>query len=132
MSSNGKEVLALDIGAARIGVARVNTVARIPEPLAVIKNDEYFTSNLAKIIADNGSELVVVGLPRNMSGQTTKQTDYVVSFIGKYLSQISIPIVYQDETLSSVVADGLLTKSTINMQDAVAAAVILDYYLKEN
>jgi putative holliday junction resolvase len=132
MNNSGKELLAIDVGEVRIGVARVNTIARIPEPLTVLKNNDSFCARLTQIIADNKSDVLVVGLPHNMSGEATKQTDYVLSFVAKISDSISIPMVYQDETLSSVAADQLLTKSTLNMQDAVAAAVILEYYLREN
>jgi putative holliday junction resolvase len=129
--SSFREALGLDIGAARIGVARINYIAQISEPLVVLQNDDKFVTKLQKIIVENHTDLIVVGLPRNMSGETTKQTEYVRGFVTSFASCIDTTIVYQDETLSSVAADARLSKKLpSSMQDAVAAAVILEDYIQ--
>lgn len=126
-------ILALDIGTVRIGVARANLIARIPEALTTIANDENTLSALQEIIAEYEIDTLVVGLPRNMEGLETKQTKYVQEFCEKTLIQLNIPIVFQDETLTSVAAEAELEKPgkitpKANV-DARAAEIILDDYL---
>ena len=43
-------VLGLDIGESKTGVARVNMIARLPQPVATLKNDNNFISEITKII----------------------------------------------------------------------------------
>lgn len=122
--------LGLDVGERRIGIARVNSIAQIAEPLVVLINDSYFRNKLEALIAQYSIDIIVVGLPRNMQGEKTKQTESVEKFVNNNLNAIGVPIIFQDETLSTVVAK---SKSNLpkDMEDAVAAGVILDYFINE-
>ena len=73
-------LLALDIGGKRIGVARVNLVARLPEALATLLNDQYFITHLQTMIDEYEIDGLVVGLPRNLQGEETAQSHYVRDF----------------------------------------------------
>ena len=129
--NNFTNALGIDVGSVRIGVARVNAIARLPEPLCVLKNDGSFQAELNKLINEYDIDLLVIGLPRNMSGQETKQSEYVKAFVNEYLAAFSTPHVFQDETLSTVGAkDRMLSKSDGQLGiDAHAAAIILDDFL---
>ena len=128
--SNYTNALGLDIGDKRIGVARINSVARLPEPLVTLENSEAFASELQKIIEAESIDIIVVGLPRNMDGQETAQTKTTKDFVNNVIRPaVSAPIVFQDETLSSVEAqnypeDEIKSKGL----DAIAAAEILRYF----
>lgn len=131
---NYTNALGLDIGCKRIGVARINSVARIPEPLVTLENNDSFTVELKKIIDKEAVDLIVVGLPRNMSGEETQQTNIVKDFVDKVLRpSINLPIIYYDETLSSVDAEKYSddTKKKRGI-DAIAAAEILRYFNEGN
>lgn len=131
---NYTNALGLDIGSKRIGVARINSVARIPEPLVTLENNDSFTVELRKIIDKEAVDLIVVGLPRNMSGEETQQTNIVKDFVDKVLRpSINLPIIYYDETLSSVDAEKYSddTKKKRGI-DAIAAAEILRYFNEGN
>lgn len=121
--------LGIDVGSARIGVARINSIAQIAEPLVVIPSDDKKFETLNRLITEHSIDLVVVGLPRNMNGETTKQTEYVREFTQNFKETCSIEVVFQDETLSTVAAAERTTKTTKNIEDAVAAAVILEDYI---
>lgn len=128
-------VLALDIGTVRIGVARANTTVRIPEPLQTILNDENTQANLKKIIDEYSIDVIIVGLPRNMDGLETKQTEYVRTYTEDYIKQLGLPIIFQDETLSSVAAENYLSTDTNKHHsksdiDAHAAVIIIGDYLE--
>ncbi len=126
-------VLALDIGTKKIGIARANLIARIAEPLITLPNDQSFNSRLATIIADQDACLLVVGLPRGLNGQDTKQTEYVRRFLDELPSDI--PVHLQDEALTSVKAEQHLARQKKGYQkqdiDAQAATIILEDYLME-
>lgn len=126
-------ILGLDVGTVRIGVARVNSVARIPEILGFITNDHTLGSELKKLIAEYDIDTLVVGLPRNMQGLETAQTEYVRDFCKDMLETLNLPIIMQDETLSSVTAEKQLGSAKKPYKkgdiDAQSAAVILQDYL---
>lgn len=132
MNNSFVNALGLDVGMARIGVARINSIARISEPLAVLANDESFVPDIKKLISEYSIDIVVVGLPRNMNGEKTAQTEYVETFTNKLQTQIDKPIVFQDETLSTVAASERVTPKTKSMEDAHAAAVILEDFIETN
>jgi len=129
MSANN--VLGLDIGQKRIGIARANTVAKIPEALCTLQNDDYFTDKLTNLITEYEIDELIVGLPRNMSGQETQQSEYIRRFVDEVITPIGKPILFVDETLSTVVAQARLNDAKNSKGiDAMAATIILEDYLK--
>lgn len=124
-------ILGLDIGESRIGIARANIIAKIPEPLGTFVNDASFLAKLSNIIKEHNIDLLVVGLPRNMSGEKTAQTDKIYSFVKQNLSNYSV--IFQDETLTSVIADQRLGNKRVSKDqiDTEAACIILEDYLNE-
>lgn len=129
-----KQYLALDVGAARIGVALANDVARIASPLPVLANDESFCSKLRDLTSEHHISQIVVGWPRGLDGQETEQTRYVEKFIFK-LDLCGVPVVRQDEALTSVQAEAELKKSGKNFTkgdiDSLSAVYILEDFLAE-
>lgn len=127
-----KQYLALDVGAARIGVALANDVARIASPLPVLANDESFCSKLRDLTSEHHISQIVVGWPRGLDGQETEQTRYVENFISK-LDLCGVPVVRQDEALTSVQAEAELKKSGKNFTkgdiDSLSAVYILEDFL---
>lgn len=124
--------IGIDVGEKRVGIARVHMIARIPEPLGALANDTSFEKALGAILDEYQPDILVVGFPRNLQGHETPQTQYVKAFTQERLIPFNIPIVFQDETLSSRVAESRLmnkqhTKGDI---DAAAAVVILEDYLQ--
>ena len=129
-----KQYLALDVGAARIGIALANDVARIASPLPVLANDESFCSKLRDLTSEHHISQIVVGWPRGLDGQETEQTRYVEKFIFK-LDLCGVPVVRQDEALTSVQAEAELKKSGKNFTkgdiDSLSAVYILEDFLAE-
>jgi len=126
-------VLGLDIGENKTGVARVNMIARLPQVVATLKNDNNFIPEITKIIKEENIDVMVVGLPRNMNGEETAQTKYVRDYVDNYLKSLKLPIFFQDETLSSKAAEVRLAGSGYKKTDidAMAAVVILEDYLEQ-
>lgn len=128
-----KSFLALDVGEKRIGVAVGDSGVRIAVPFETIDVDGKELERIARIAVDENTDTIVVGYPRNQSGEPTAQTAYVEEF-AKNLQDIASSLVFQDESLTSVLAEqrlqaqgGTYTKGDI---DAQAAAIILQDYLE--
>ena len=128
-------LLALDVGEKRIGVALADSSVRIAIAYDTIEVDGTELQQIAKLIALESVDTVVIGYPRNQSGEATQQTDYAVAFADS-LKEIAPHIEFQDESLTSVHAEERLkaqkkpyTKGDI---DALAASLILQDYLELN
>ncbi len=124
-------ILALDVGEKRIGVAIANTEARLPAPLMTLPHVPSIVSDIQQLISTHDVSMVIVGLPRNMSGEDTAQTAYVRRFVDEL--QLTTPYLYQDEALTSRKAEEELrargkpyAKGDV---DALAATYILEDYL---
>ncbi|MCU0667015.1 MAG: Holliday junction resolvase RuvX [Patescibacteria group bacterium] len=122
------DILALDIGEKRIGVARANMVAKLPEALPYIDNDSKVADSIKNLIDRYGVSRMVIGLPRNLNGQETKQSEYTKQFVDKAIPK-GIQVIWQDETLSSYRAK-VITGKTKNV-DSEAACVILNDFLED-
>lgn len=128
--------LAFDIGNRRIGVALASTIARLPAPLTVIdrqKTDDVF-EEVVNLVHQYEAEVVIVGLPRGLSGQETEQTKSAREFATELSARLSVPVAMQDEAVTSVEAERRLQERGKPYDkgdiDAEAAAIILDDYLK--
>lgn len=125
-------VIALDVGTKRIGVAVADTLVPIASPLMTILVDGDEVETVRRLAADRSAELIVVGYPRNQAGDATEQTAHAQGFADKLRGFAAIA--YQDESLTSVMAESRLKASGKPYQksdiDAEAAAIILQDYLE--
>lgn len=128
-----KSFMALDVGEKRIGVALGDSDVRIAVPFDTIEVDGSELEQIAFLVTKEAVDTLVVGYPRNQSGEPTAQTEYVKSFAAQ-LTDVTGELVFQDESLTSVLAEQQLkgygrpfTKGDI---DAQAAAIILNDYLE--
>jgi putative holliday junction resolvase len=127
-------ILALDYGEKRVGVAIAHIVARLPRPLTVIINSETLYADIRKLVSQEDAGLVVVGLPRSMSGGYTAQTHAAEDFAFELKKVLTVPVELADETLTSVDAESVLSgrKHAKGDIDAMAATFILERYLSEH
>jgi putative Holliday junction resolvase len=131
--SQNKSYIALDVGEKRIGVAVGDSGIKIAVPFETIEVDGGELARIARVVADEKAQAIIIGYPRNQSGEATAQTAYVEKF-AEQLQELNIEIVFQDESLTSVIAEQRLkqhgkpyTKADI---DAQAAAIILQDYME--
>lgn len=127
-------ILSLDIGETRIGLALGSKLTKLAHPLITIKNDEEFIGKLEKLIDEYKVNLLVVGLPRNLNGEDTNQTQYCRDFAENIRSKINIDLEFRDEALTSVKAKEELELTKKNYEkadvDKLAACYILEDYLR--
>lgn len=133
--SKPQNILGLDVGEARVGVARANSLARLPEPLTILPNDEQLFSQIKKLVDNYDIQIVVVGLPRNMAGEETAQSTAIRAFTQQLKNEIDKPVVFADETLSTKQAEASRYVRDIDQRkhlDDIAACFILEEYLRSN
>jgi putative Holliday junction resolvase len=135
-------VIGIDLGERRIGLAVSDPSATLARPLCTLardRSDEAAVSALAAAIdalnAEDEVACVVVGLPMRLDGSTSDQTTRVQKMVALLLSRTAIPVVLQDERLSSREAEERLAVRERDWRkrkaklDAASAAVILQDYL---
>lgn len=135
-------VLGVDFGAKRIGLALSDATGMLASPWQTIEGGaplaaaERVRSVAADLAADDdGLEAIVVGLPRRLDGSDNDQTPLVRTFAAEIARLTSLPVVLQDERLSSHEAEARLAVRERDWRkrkarlDAAAAAIILQDYL---
>ncbi|MFP5379431.1 MAG: Holliday junction resolvase RuvX, partial [Vicinamibacteria bacterium] len=102
-------VLGIDFGARRVGLALSDASGTLASPWRGVErrgSDADLVRALAADIAalaaaDDGLEAVVVGWPRRLDGSAHEQTARVEAFARALEAAIAVPVVLQDERLSS-------------------------------
>ncbi len=129
-----KKYVCLDVGERRIGVAVGDSSLRLAWPLSTVIVDGSEQDTIMDILESQQATDIVVGRPRNQSGEDTAQTKYVQDFAVKVLEPSKLSIHWQDESLTSVIAEDQLRASrkpyTKEQIDAQAATIILQDFLE--
>ena len=129
--------LGIDHGQKRVGLALSDPLKIISKPYKTITYtdlDDLFTQ-IQSIIIEKEVERIVLGLPKGMLGQNTKQTENIYQFAGHLKSVVDIPVSLEDERLSShsakkaLVQQGIKTGYNKDRIYETAAAIFLQNYL---
>jgi putative holliday junction resolvase len=136
MPTTPKSVLALDVGSKRIGVAVATLEARLARPLITLEQNDTLFPTLQTIAQVEAATAIVVGFPRGMQGQHTKQTQAIEDFTAQLRQHFALPIHYQDEALTSKHAEAELRARGKQYDkgdiDALAATYILEDFLADH
>ena len=128
--------LAIDYGTRRTGLAVCDPLEVVVSPLIVIQGQKKLIDKISEILISERIEAVVIGMPLNMDDTKGAQAGIVAKFAEKLKKQITIPIHFQDERLSSFAAGEKLAsvqlkrKTKRKLIDAIAAAEILEAFLQ--
>jgi putative holliday junction resolvase len=137
--------LGIDYGQRRIGLALSDATGLLARPWKTIARSGAAAQVAAMLAAeiaalgrdDDGVSAIVIGYPRRLSGEPTDQTAAVKELAHRLGGLVDLPIVLQDERLSSREAESLLARRERDWRkrrqqlDAVSAAVILQDYLDD-
>jgi putative holliday junction resolvase len=132
-------LLAVDIGDKKLGFAISDMNYKMALPIDVIiapENNDKIQSILLKIESYKPCG-VVVGLPFNMDGSESHQTQKVLKLMKQLAQSSDIPIYLQDERLTSFAAHSILKqvgmkrKDRDKIDDQVAASLILETVLSK-
>ena len=136
-------IIGFDVGERRIGVAVSDATRTLARPVDVLRPSSLehdgpplAAAAVAQLAAEeDGVASVVVGLPRRLDGTPTEMTTRVEAFAAELERLIGLPVIRQDERLTSREAERRLAvtdkdwRSRKERLDAAAAAVILQDYL---
>ena len=131
------------MGERRIGVAISDATCTLARPVGVLRPLSLDADALRLVAAevarlrdeDDGVASLVIGLPRRLDGSPNDMTSRVRAFATRVGAETRLPVVLQDERLSSREAESRLAEREKDWRvrkerlDAAAAAVILQDYL---
>lgn len=142
LPSNGK-LLSIDFGKKRIGFATadLNNKITFPQKQLIRTNLKADVLYIQTIVKTNDIKGIIMGWALSMDGSKNKITQAIEQFAKDILKSFDIPIYFQDERLSSFMADILIEeeesifgKNAIKKNkaktDSLAAKIILDDFLR--
>ena len=129
-------VLAVDFGLKRVGLAVCDPQGILASPLPALHRDgrDQFFADLLAVIAAQGVQAVVVGLPLALDGSETLTTRQARNFAESLRRRLTIPVHFEDERLTSAAAEelkeaGLCARKRKEHLDSQAAVQILRSWL---
>ncbi|HEX3099934.1 MAG TPA: Holliday junction resolvase RuvX [Patescibacteria group bacterium] len=120
------KILGIDYGTKRVGLAISDETQTLARELAILSPKEFW-QQVKELVENESIERVVIGLPLNMSGESTASTEAAQEFSDELQKRFpELPIEFMDERLSSVMAESMGRKTDV---DSLAAQIILQNYL---
>lgn len=123
--------LGIDVGRARVGVARCDPDGMLAVPVETVPRSETSVDRLVELVAEYEPIEFVVGLPVNMRGDDTASTVDAREFALLIQTRTGLPVRLIDERLSTVTAhaalrsSGRTQKNSRSIVDQIAAVVLL-------
>ena len=130
--------LAIDYGAARVGVAL--SVGWIARPLQILPHQSLASliDRLLKLAKEELATQFLVGLPINADGSEGRQAETVRAFANELALHTTLPVLLWNEYGSSksaqqqMIASNTRRKSRRKKLDAIAAAVFLQEFVDDS
>lgn len=123
-------LLSIDFGLKHFGLAISHGI--LAEPLIQFANDQKALKKIVEICQKEKIEKIILGLSENQMAENIKNFAKVLE------KKLNLPIIFQDETLTSITAKEYLIQSGAKKKKRriknhqIAAAIILQSYLDEN
>ena len=141
-------VLGVDVGLRRIGLAVSDDSATLARPWQTIAAESTPVKTAGRIVDlvererratldDFALGAIVVGLPRRLNGSDTDATAAARALAEALGARTGLPVVFQDERLTSREAEAMLAKREPDWRarkkliDAAAAAIVLQDHLDQ-
>ncbi|MDD1524928.1 Holliday junction resolvase RuvX [Riemerella anatipestifer] len=133
------QILAIDYGKARTGIAATDDMKLIASGLATVPTGELLLF-LSEYIRSNVVEAVVVGYPVDLKGNVSEVETSILEFIEKFSTQFpEIEVHRLDERFTSKMASFFISQSGKNKKqrqekgliDKVSATIILQNFLDQ-
>lgn len=127
--------LGIDVGRARVGVARCDPDGLLATPVETVPRAETSVSRILELAAEYDAVELLVGLPLNMRGEDTASTADAREFAAALAAAGAVAVRLVDERLSTVSAHAVLRESgrsqrtSRSIVDQVAAVVLLQQAL---
>jgi len=123
--------LGVDVGKARVGVARCDPDGMLAVPVETVPRNEASIARITALATEYDAFEVLVGLPVSLAGGDTASTADARAFAGELATATGRPVRLVDERLSTVSAHAALResgrsqRSSRRIVDQVAAVVLL-------
>ena len=131
--------IGLDLGTKTLGVSISDETKTIASPLKTLRfsenNNDEILNELEAIVKEFNVEKIVLGLPKNMNNTIGERALVTMEFQKKINELLNIPVILQDERLSTVSAHNYLLEANVSRKkrkgvvDKMAANIILQTYL---
>ena len=124
--------LAVDLGSARVGVARCDPSGLLATPLATVPRGRSDLDQLAALVSEHDPIEVIVGLPTGLSGREGAAATAARKFAHVLAARLApVPVRLVDERFTTVIAHDALRQGGRGSRerrpsvDKAAAALIL-------
>jgi putative Holliday junction resolvase len=124
--------LGIDVGSARIGVARCDPGGSLASPLTTVTRGQGDLARLAELAEQDGVIEVLVGMPTSLSGREGRAATEARTFARRLAARLTpVPVRLVDERFTTVTAHDALrmagrdSRARRAVVDQAAAAVIL-------
>ena len=123
------KVMALDYGSARTGVAVSDPTGTLARPHSIVEKagTEAGLAELARLVAEEEAERIVVGLPLTLRGERGEQAVETERFADALRGVVDVPVELFDERFTTDLAQQTAGSAP---EDAVAAAHLLSGWLE--
>lgn len=133
-------IMGLDYGSKTVGVAFTDALGMTAFPAETVtrKEENKLRRTLARLevlIQERKVSLIVLGQPSHMDGSEGERVELCRIFKEKLERRSGVPVVWQDERLTTVEADEILAENGVRREDRkktidqVAACIILKEYM---
>lgn len=103
--------LGVDVGTARVGVARSDPDGLLAVPVETVPRTDQAVARIVDLAREYDAFEIVVGLPTNLRGEDTASTRDARSFAAAVAAAGELPVRLVDERLSTVTAHDALRAS---------------------
>ena len=131
--------LGLDLGTRTLGISMSDVTETIASPYTILRFSEgdydSIIPEISKIVEEYKIGKIVLGLPKNMNNTIGDRGVTTMEFQNKLENYLNIPVVLQDERLSTVEATNYMLEADMSRKkrkkkiDSLAANIILQTYL---
>lgn len=133
-------ILSVDYGDVRTGVAVCDKFEMLASPVGVIteRNAESLADKIKAVADEKKAQKIVLGLPKNMDGTEGFRAQSCKDFSELLKEKTGLPVVFQDERLTTVSAHNILNETNTRgkkrkaVVDAVSAVLILEDYIQKS
>ena len=125
------QILAIDFGLKKVGLAIGNTLTKTSMPISTIfyKSKQELFNLLEKHVIEWKPECIIIGNPLNMDQTESEMSKLAEKFSNQFSKKFNLAVELVDERLSSFEAKEFTKDGNL---DAMAAKLILDSWMNNN
>tara|TARA_B100002051_G_C16691105_1_gene615549 strand:+ start:900 stop:1289 length:390 start_codon:yes stop_codon:yes gene_type:complete len=125
------QILAIDFGLKKVGLAIGNTLTKTSMPISTIfyKSKQELFNLLEKHVIEWKPEFIIIGNPLNMDQTESEMSKLAEKFSTQFSKKFNLAVELVDERLSTFEAKEFTKDDNL---DAMAAKLILDSWMNNN